>query len=123
MSETVDHLKLFVIDLANKLLAKDNRIFIFASGTFRGELKSVDIGTRVPSAGFSTSGNYASVECVDICFTPGPRKASKVVDIANTKLTRVPQHSCIPVDAVDRCLFLKKIENNTWMLNVVSRNK
>ena len=122
---TADDLDLLTLDIIKDRMEEGNLITVFAGGVLRGRLDAVEyVSSIVPSATYWKSNTAPDAEpCVFLKYTPAPRNSSKVTDPVAYKFTRKPQHFVIPVRLVTAALYLKKLTDGIFMLNVDSSAK
>lgn len=121
MSETKGALDLLTVDIANKRIARGDSIFVFASGVLRGKLSCLTTKEAFPADTYNPSYSLNLLPCVEVLYTPGPRKSETVKDLETFNFTRKPVWFNVPVELADSCLFLRKLEGRSWMLNIVTR--
>jgi hypothetical protein len=129
MSQTPDALDLIVLTLIEARLARGDDIFIFTTGNLRGKLVSATyLESALPSQTYlppnAASDPSAFVEpVVHIRYIPRPRGHDNVKDPLKFKSTRKPVIFNIPTRLVNSALFLQKLADKVWMLNVVTSVK
>lgn len=119
MSDAI--LDTIIVTLIQSRLDRGEEIFSFSSGSLRGKVTSVDVKYCLPSAtylGSSYDVNNPPMEmCISLVYIPGPRDRNKSVDPLTVNYTRKPVIFNVPLKA-EAGLFLQKIEDKVWMLNI-----
>lgn len=125
MQDTHD-LDLIIIDLVKRCMERGEDVYLAASGVIRGKIDRFWYHPATyPHQNWWPAGKTnATLEkepCIIIDFTPSPRDNSKMS--TSTKLMRKEQNVNVPVRVVDGALFLQKIGDKMWMINVNSSYK
>lgn len=124
MTTQPDGLELFTVNIAQKMLDRGDKIFVFTGQHLRGKLKTLKLVNACPSTTYRKSNFDVQLEdCVQLDYIPGPRDSARVTDPVNFNFTRKPLLFNIPTRAVSKGFFLRKLENGVWILNIVTSHK
>lgn len=121
MTQRPDDLELIVLDLIEPLLAAQVEIFIFASGELRGRLKTATYLPRAVAASTFLRGKPTDPKpeaCISLVYIPRQKDPK-----AKTKFTRKPVIFNVPVELVPDVIFLQKLDDKKWMINMNTSTK
>lgn len=123
MNTDPEDFELIVLTLIKSRLERGEDIFVFTAGFMRGKLQSVEYLTAVPSSTYLGGNTYnpPAEPCLQITYIPGPRNPKP--DAEQKKFTRKPQSFNMPARVASNSLFLQKVEERVWMLNVTTKVK
>lgn len=114
-----DELELMALTLLQGRLAKQDSVFLFTGGALRGKLVSAELLKCLPSSTYRSMYDAETEYCVQMWYIPGPRQGtSGVSSPTDIKFTRKPVLFNIPVRLINTALFLQKLEDKVWMLNI-----
>lgn len=125
MTKQPQDLELIVLDLIHVRLERKEQLFVFSSGALRGKLQEATYRECIPSSTFiagRASYDTKPEPCLSLTYIPGPRDSGRVKDL-DFDFTRKPVTFNIPVECVPNCVFLQKIEDGVWMLNINTKAK
>lgn len=119
-------LDLIIIDLVQSITERGEELFLAASGVIRGKINAFRFHpntfphqTWIPAG--KTAATVEKEPCIVIDFTPSPRDNKKMS--ARTQLSRKEQQVKVPVRVLDGAVFLQKIGDGIWMINIKSSYK
>jgi len=121
MSQAPDELELIALTLIQSRLDRGDKIFVFSAGNLRGKLTFAQYLECLPSATYlSGRGTLESQmeHCVQLTYIPRPRSHDQVKDPLKFNFTRKPVLFNIPTRLINSALFLQKLEDGVWMLNM-----
>lgn len=122
MSQTPDELELIVLTLIQSRIARGEQLFMFSAGNLRGKLVSAECIDCLPSSTYLPAGTafgQGKIEpCVQFWYIPRPRSHDKVKDPLKFNFTRKPINFNVPTRLVNSAVFLQKIEDGMWMINM-----
>lgn len=113
MSNTLTSL---VVDLINKPLERGDEVFVFSAGNLRGKLHSAAITLALPSETYRPGRKHwtdSLEQCLVLTYVPRSRQPKE-----KQTWTRKPTTFHIPLWAIHKGVFLKKIIDGQWMLNI-----
>lgn len=127
MSQAPDDLELIAYTLINARLARGDQVFVFTYGQLRGKLHTVTYLEKcLPASTYLSSSANLEMQmepCLQLSYTPGPRTREKVKDPTTFNFTRKAVLFNVPVRLVNSALFLQKLEEGVWFVNVNTKVK
>jgi hypothetical protein len=110
-----DALAPIVVELLG-MLPKTDEIFVFASGKLRGKLITTSIYNAYPSNTYGRPVGTEREPCLVVDYTPCQKVPPPGMN--PYKFTRKPVSFIMPIGVVDEAVYLEKVENGKWMLNL-----
>lgn len=126
MSQTPDELELIALTLIQSRLDRGEFIYTFTAGNLRGKLVSAKYLVCLPSPTYLPSNGALADKlepCIQLVYIPRPRGRDTIKDPTKFNFTRKAVLFNIPTRLINSALFLQRLADNVWMLNIVTSVK